>query len=104
MHESEHVLDWLQRWYAGQCDEDWEHSWGVKIETLDNPGWHVEIDLAETELEDLSYPRQDVTRSKNDWVWVWTAKQKFHAACGPGNLTEALTLFRDWATGQSAPA
>ncbi|GAA1972945.1 hypothetical protein GCM10009738_57860 [Kitasatospora viridis] len=22
----------------------------------------------------------------------------FHAACGPGNLTEALTLFRTWAT------
>lgn len=28
----------LQQWYLQQCNEDWEHSWGVRIATLDNPG------------------------------------------------------------------
>ncbi|MFD5200063.1 Imm53 family immunity protein [Streptomyces sp. NPDC058375] len=28
----------LQGWYSAQCNEDWEHEWGGKIETLDNPG------------------------------------------------------------------
>jgi hypothetical protein len=98
MSESEHVLDWLQNWYADQCNEDWEHEWGVKIATLDNPGWSVTIDLEETNLEERNLPRQDVNRSTHDWVSVWTAEKNFHAACGPGSLTEALTLFRTWAT------
>ncbi|MFK0239099.1 Imm53 family immunity protein, partial [Streptomyces vinaceus] len=38
---------------------DWEHEWGVKIATLDNPGWTVEIDLEETDLEGREYPLQD---------------------------------------------
>ena len=94
---SENVLDWLQNWYAAQCNEDWEHEWGVKIATLDNPGWTVTIDLEETDLEHHEYPRQDVNRSPHDWVWAWTSEKTFHARCGPGNLTEALALFRSWA-------
>ncbi|MGW1432997.1 Imm53 family immunity protein [Streptomyces sp. NPDC002431] len=44
-------MDWLQGWYSAQCDEDWEHEWGVRINTLDNPGWSVRIDLEDTDLE-----------------------------------------------------
>ncbi|MFK0238901.1 Imm53 family immunity protein [Streptomyces vinaceus] len=70
--------------------------------TLDNPGWTVEIDLEETDLEGREYPRQDVNRNTQDWVRAWTAEKTFHAACGPGNLGEALAIFRTWAT-TSAP-
>jgi len=34
----------LQAWYVVQCDGDWEHTYGVKIETLDNPGWMLRVD------------------------------------------------------------
>jgi len=44
------VLVQLPQRYRGQCDGDWEHSYGVKIETLDNPGWLVTIDLTDTTL------------------------------------------------------
>ncbi|MFH8615786.1 immunity 53 family protein [Streptomyces sp. NPDC017979] len=98
MSESEHVLEWLQSWYASQCDGDWEHEWGVRIETLDNPGWIVKINLEETELADRKHPRQRVTRDEHDWVTAWTSEQTFHVVCGPGNLTEALSLFRAWAS------
>lgn len=70
----------------------------MKIATLDIPGWTIEIDLEETELEGREYAFQDVDRSAQDWVRTWTADKTFHAARGPGNLTEALTLFRTWAT------
>jgi hypothetical protein len=40
----------LEDWYASRCDGDWERSFGITIETLDNPGWAVRIDLAETRL------------------------------------------------------
>lgn len=38
-------------WYLSNCDGDWEHVYGVKLETLDNPGWILTIDLAETDLD-----------------------------------------------------
>ncbi|WP_327339050.1 immunity 53 family protein [Streptomyces sp. NBC_01324] len=98
MSDAEPLLDWLQNWYAQQCDGDWEHEWGVKIATLDNPGWTIEIDLKETDLEEREYTLQEVGRSAQDWVRTWTAERTFHAACGPGSLTEALALFRTWAT------
>ncbi|WP_264484699.1 immunity 53 family protein [Streptomyces longhuiensis] len=70
----------------------------MAIETLDNPGWSVKIDLAETDLADREYPRQQVMRSAHDWVMAWTSEKAFHAACGPGQLTEDLTLFSAGAT------
>ncbi|MBC6448487.1 Imm53 family immunity protein [Actinokineospora xionganensis] len=33
----ESALGFPQRWYQSQCDEEWEHELGVKIDTLDNP-------------------------------------------------------------------
>ncbi|MFJ9539149.1 immunity 53 family protein [Streptomyces sp. NPDC101225] len=98
MSGPEHVLEWLQSWYSAQCDGDWEHEWGVTIETIDNPGWLVKINLAETDLADRNHPRRRITRDEHDWAMAWTSGQTFHVTCGPGNLTEALSLFRTWAS------
>ena len=40
------ILQWLQTWFAQNCVDDWQHFYGIKIETLDNPGWHIDIDLS----------------------------------------------------------
>jgi hypothetical protein len=45
----------LQRWYADQCNGDWEHKDGVEINTPDNPGWRVVIDLRDTALESTPF-------------------------------------------------
>lgn len=45
MSESLDLLEWLQRWYQAQCDGDWEHECGIRIESLDNPGWLIKADL-----------------------------------------------------------
>ena len=42
------MIDWLQSWYEKQCNSDWEHNYGIKIETLDNPGWSITVDLVDT--------------------------------------------------------
>lgn len=98
LSEGKQVLDWLQYWYAAQCDGDGEHEWGMTIGTLDNPGWSIRIDLEETDLEGREYPRRHIDRGPHDWIWIGTAEKVFQASCGPANLTETLTLFRDWAT------
>jgi len=41
----------LTGWYQAQCAGNREHSYGVKLETLDNPGWLLTIDLIHTDLQ-----------------------------------------------------
>ena len=94
---SRDVLTELQRWYLAQCNDDWEHSYGVTIDTLDNPGWSVRIDLADTALSDLGYERVETHRTDDDWVVSWREDLRWCAACGPLNLGETVAAFLDWA-------
>jgi len=41
------IVKWLEKWFKSQCDGDWEHECGINITTSDNPGWIVEIDVAD---------------------------------------------------------
>jgi len=80
------VWAWLQAWYATQCNGEWEHEYGIKIDTLDNPGWSVTIDLKDTTLADRTYERQAIHRSAHEWVMTSVTDHQFSAACGPLNL------------------
>jgi Immunity protein 53 len=91
------ALFWLQAWYTSQCDGEWEHTYGVEITTLDNPGWLLTVNLTGTDLESQVKPRSEIYRSEHDWCTSWTDDEKFHAACGPLNLGEAIHDFRRWA-------
>lgn len=95
------VWTWLQAWYVAQCDDDWEHGYGISIHTIDNPGWAVVIDLDSTGLDPQAYSRRQIHRSEDDWCVTWTEGGQFHAACGPTNLGEALHEFRGWVTRQT---
>ncbi len=54
---SDDNLNWLGSWYLAECNDDWEHSYGVKIDTLDNPGWTISIDIRETNLEGRAFEK-----------------------------------------------
>lgn len=87
------LLQRLQDWYLGECNGDWEHSFGVKIDTLDNPGWMVTVDLAETQWELLEVPQRVIERSEHDWVQAEVRKSQFVGVGGPRNLREILSIF-----------
>ncbi|MFP9468948.1 immunity 53 family protein [Pectobacterium brasiliense] len=91
-------LQEIQRWYQAQCNGKWEHAFGISIDTLDNPGWRVKIDLAETSLTDK--PFTATSRGKHpegsDWIFCKTEKLQFIGFCGVGNLAELLTIFLNW--------
>jgi hypothetical protein len=90
------ALSWIMRWFSEHCDGDWEHSYGIRLETLDNPGWHLEIDVRDTELDDRAAMEQRIDRSPADWLHVFVRDGKFEAFCGAGNLLEAFGAFRRW--------
>lgn len=91
-------LTWLQQWYLNECDGDWEHTYGIRIETLDNPGWAVGIELIETLLEQEPFNIIDVERSEDNWIQISIEEGIFKGYGGPCNLDEILGVFRDWAT------
>jgi len=90
------VLVRLQDWYAARCNGDWEHQYGVKIDTLDNPGWHAHINLKETAKENAVLDWKKIERSEDGWVFYRAADKQFEFACGPKNVEEALAIFLDW--------
>jgi hypothetical protein len=90
-------LEFLVRWYRTQCDGDWEHQYGVSIESLDNPGWLLRVDISQTPLAGTTLARVRTDRSETDWVQCTCDGVTFQAACGPGNLEEALDAFRRFA-------
>jgi hypothetical protein len=94
-------LQHLQRWYLRQCDGEWEHSYGLTLSTLDNPGWSLRIDVAETNLAGQIRGWDKVERPEHDWLHWRMSDDVFEAACGPTNLIEAVHAFLDVAQSSS---
>ena len=99
-------LTWLSEWYLAQCDSDWEHTFGVKIDTLDNPGWSLKIELTDTDLQKRTFervahgkPTDDLEEWQRTGGW-WIASvsgRVFEAHCGPLDLSTVIGIFREWA-------
>ena len=95
-------LDWLQQWYAAQCDGEWEHHHGITFETLDNPGWLVKIDLTGTSLE--SEPMEEMATSdvrngvemNPNWIHCSVQEDQFIGAGGLDALPKVCEVFRKW--------
>jgi hypothetical protein len=92
-----HVTDRLQMWYAAHCNGDWEHSNRVRISTLDNPGWAVDVNIAETDLIERPFAAIKVDRTDRDWIVCSMSGAVFAGRGGAGNLSEILSVFLNWA-------
>ncbi|NLF38406.1 hypothetical protein GX586_03110 [bacterium] len=92
----------IQKWYHSQCDGEWEHSWGLKIATLDNPGWSLEIDLIGTSLEQTPFEPveyhigKDSCPDDDDWYVCKLENKVFKAFAGPCHLRAILQVFLHW--------
>ena len=91
------LIGQLQQWYRDRCDGDWEQAYGLTIETRDDPGWRVQIDIEETPAESREFEAVRERRSPEDWCELWVENNVFHGAGGPGNLDEILRRFLAWA-------
>jgi len=93
----------LQAWFLSHCDGDWEHQCGVRIETLDNPGWSLTINLEGTGLTDKPFAEVargvgvDARPNDNDWLDCRVADGTFEGRGGPTSLEEMLSIFLKWA-------
>ncbi|MDR7033394.1 immunity 53 family protein [Mesorhizobium sp. BE184] len=90
-------MDWLVNWYARHCNGDWEHSFGIAIDTLDNPGWRLKIELTGTALETIAF--DEIRHNYEDDASWWVCFRRdntFHAACGALDLAAVIAIFKAW--------
>lgn len=101
-------LEWLEQWYLAQCRGDWANDRGVTLQSLDNPGWLLSVDLEGTELEEraadaLLLRGGEPPSAANgniggpDWVECSIKDRKFKGAGDPEKLRTILQCFRQWA-------
>ncbi len=92
----------LQSWYADQCNGEWEHSSGISIESVDNPGWWVKINLLGTPLQGHSFIEVsegvDAQRFAISarWLSCHIAEGTWHGAGDETQLERILTTFLSW--------
>jgi hypothetical protein len=104
--------EWLEEWYAAQCDGHWENSRGLSIQSMENPGWWVKIDLVGTDLEphakdaeittigiphEATRPYAPESEQSTDWMLCRIKDGRFDGAGDPTKLRAILQTFREWA-------
>jgi hypothetical protein len=87
------VFGQLENWYREQCDGEWEHASGIRIETLDNPGWSLVVDLTGTKADGVSLEHQVDDTGNPDWIYWWSDGVQFEANTGPAGLARAVGAF-----------
>ncbi|MBY5311967.1 rhodanese-related sulfurtransferase [Rhizobium leguminosarum] len=87
----------LCAWFERQCVDEWYEDRGVKIDTMDNPGWSMKVDLKGTALQDKDFQEIRVERSDRDWFVARRNDQVFEAFGGSISLNEMIESFLAWA-------
>ncbi|SIT29716.1 Imm53 family immunity protein [Achromobacter sp. MFA1 R4] len=86
------LIETLQNWYTNKCDDVWEHSFGIEITNIDNPGWKVKITGTTSHIPF----NINIERCETDWVIVNASDTVFEAFGGAANLSEILSLAVEW--------
>jgi|ERR1700730_2700727 len=83
----------LEAWYVDQCDGLWEHGLGIRIDTLDNPGWVVKIDLKNPSSIVLQWKGVELVVSEDDWIICGVEEEKYVGRGDASKLGAILTIF-----------
>jgi Immunity protein 53 len=87
------AIDLLCGWYKSNCNDSWEHQFGVTIESLDNPGWTLRVDIEDTKFSTREFGALKISRSGDDRLDCRIESGQFVAFGGVGNLTEIIEVF-----------
>jgi hypothetical protein len=92
MTENE-IINWISIWFKSNCNGDWEHENLITITTTDNPGWLINIDLTDIELNFNSEIIKKVDISDDDWYFFKIKDEKFVAG---GDITKLYFLLNSF--------
>ncbi|MCK1383307.1 Imm53 family immunity protein [Bradyrhizobium sp. 21] len=88
----------LERWYAAQCNGDWEHTYGITLETVDNPGWSFKVEISDTYLSDRAFEEIHENQGNDRNEFLCRVKDRvFIGQSPPDRLHEIISIFLCWA-------
>jgi hypothetical protein len=91
----------LQRWLLENCGDDPPEGL-ISIESTDDPGWSVLVDLSHTPLAERPF---DPVEEDEDpaaglrWISCSVYDGMWSGVCDAGQLPRVLDIFLDWANG-----
>lgn len=88
------MINWIQNWFKEQCDGNWEHDYSIKIETLDNPSWHVAINFSYTDLDIDNIDWKLYETAETNWVGFSVTNSIFNGSGDPLKLDLILNIFK----------
>lgn len=91
-NETISMILWLQNWYANECDEYWEHLYGINGEMDSDGNVFFSIDLKETLWEDARFQKT---------AYCEKVDGKFVIKCHFNEFFDNLNVFREWIEGNS---
>jgi hypothetical protein len=97
------AIERIAGWYIRQCDGEWEHHQGISIQSCDNPGWWVKIELKGTALESIAFNRTAENVDAQGfqqgprWLHCKVADGVWDGAGDETRLEQILELFLKWA-------
>ena len=92
----------LIEWYRSQCDDSWEHQHGIKLDTLDNPGWMLTVDLIDTNLQGkrMIELREGISSTEHPvsplWIHCSVSDNHFSGACDPSQVARLFNVFNQF--------
>jgi hypothetical protein len=89
------MVEWLQKWYSDRCNGDWEHTYGIEIGNIDNPGWSLTVDLVDTHLEMTEIPYTLWEVDEENWLGYSIMSKEFNGACDPTRLNRLIEVFKE---------
>lgn len=101
--EHMNAIEFLQHWYAAQCNGDWEHEYGITVSTLDNPGWRVSISLVGTALFGVSMNEIRTELAPDNWMVCFLRDGEFQGCGDPTKLESILCVFQAFAAPEVEP-
>ena len=103
------LLQQLDDWFSSQCDGDWEHQFGINLETTDNPGWLMRVSLEGTSLEAAAFAGFESSKRDSAGhsrvicrITEWNppggneTHRVFEGYADAGHLNDMLRVFLDW--------
>jgi len=89
------IIKWLENWCENQCDGKWEHGYGIRIITLDNPGWDITISLDGTNIELPEEEWKLFEKSESDWYGYKVSNNTFYASGDSSKIELLINLFKN---------
>ena len=97
------LLAELADWHRRHCDGEREHWYGITIQTTDNPGWWMKVDLTGTTLAARRFERVAEGVDGNGypsaprWLHCQVSGHVWHGAGDVSRLEEIVSRFLRWA-------